>query len=108
MNSERQKREEEIARLMRETGVSPESDVAFREEVRKTAAALIEEETSRIQKSERAKLPKWSINPLTAGVWLLVLGVAAFVLSMPAAGAALLLCGIAAIVWATVLKQSKK
>ena len=108
MNSERQKREEEIARLMRETGVSRESDVAFQEEIRKTAAALIEKETSRIQKSERAKRPKRSISPLTAGLWLLVLGAAALVLSMPATGAALLLGGIAAIVWATVLKQSKK
>jgi hypothetical protein len=108
MNSERQKREEEIARLVRETGVNREADVAFREEIRKTAAAIIEKETIRIQESEPAKPSKRLINPLTAGLWFLVLAGAAFVFSMPAAGAALLVCGIAAIVWPTVLKQAKK
>jgi hypothetical protein len=108
MNSERQKREEEIARLVREPRVNREADVAFREEVRKTAAAIIEKETSRIQESEPAKPSKRFINPLTAGLWLLVLAGAAFVFSMPAAGTALLICGIAAIVWPTVLKQAKK
>jgi hypothetical protein len=108
MNSERQKREEEIARLMRETGVNREVDVAFREEIRKTAAAIIERETDRIQKSELVKPSRRFINPLTAGLWLLVLAGAAFVFSMPALGAALLVCGIAALVWPTVLKQVKK
>jgi hypothetical protein len=108
MNSERQKREEEIARLMRESRVNREADVAFREEIRKTAAAIIQKETSRIQQSEPVKSAKRFINPLTAGLWLLVLAGAAFVFAMPAAGAVLLVCGIAAIFWPTVLKQAKK
>jgi hypothetical protein len=107
MNSERQKREEEIARLMRESRVNREADVAFREEIRKTAAAIIQKETSRIQQSEPVKSKRF-INPLTAGLWLLVLAGAAFVFAMPAAGAVLLVCGIAAIFWPTVLKQAKK
>ena len=53
---------------MREAGVSKEADVAFQEEVRKTAAAIIEKEASRIQKSERARRGKRSISPVTAGV----------------------------------------
>jgi hypothetical protein len=105
MSSERQKRQEEIERIMREAGVSKEADVAFQEEVRKTAAALIE--ASRIQKSERARRGKRSISPVTAGVWLLMLGAVGFIFSMPILGAMLFLCGITAIVWATFPKLSK-
>lgn len=107
MSSERQKRQEEIERIMREAGVSKEADVAFQEEVRKTAAALIEREASRIQKSERARRGKRSISPVTAGVWLLMLGAVGFIFSMPSLGAMLFLCGITAIVWATFPKLSK-
>jgi hypothetical protein len=107
MNSERQKRQEEIERIMREAGVSQEADVAFQEEVRKTAAAIIEKEASRIQKSDRARRPKRSISPVTAGVWLLVLGAVGFIFSVPSLAATLFLCGIAVIVWATFPKLFK-
>ena len=107
MNSERQKRQEEIERIMREAGVSREADVAFQEEVRKTAAAIIEKEASRIQKSERARRRKRSISPVTAGVWLLVLGAVGFIFSVPSLAAMLFLCGIAVIVWTTFPKLSK-
>jgi hypothetical protein len=107
MNSERQKREEEIERLLRGTGLSRESDAAFEEKVRKAAAAIAEEEVRRIQKTERPERLKRSISPATAGLWLLVLG-AGLAFSMPNAGAVLILCGIGAIVWANVWKSSKK
>jgi Flp pilus assembly protein TadB len=108
MNSEREKREEEIKRLMQEASASQEADVAFQEELKKAAATLFEEETKRIQKSEQAEQRKRPLNPLTAGLWLFLLGAAAFVFSMPIPGAVLFLCGTAAIVRATVLKRSKK
>ena len=107
MNSERQKREEEIAKLMREPRSSRETDLAFQEEIRKAASAIIEKETSKIQKSERAGVRTLSITPKTAGVALLIAG-AGLSFFMPSLGAVLLLCGIAAMVWATVLKPSKK
>jgi Flp pilus assembly protein TadB len=108
MNSERQKREREIERLVQGTKVTREADSAFQEEVRKAAAAMFEQETSRIQKSERPERPhKRSINLATAGLWLLVLGVAAIVFSLSGAGAMLIVCGIAAMVWGTFLKSSK-
>jgi hypothetical protein len=107
MNPERQKRQEEIERIMREAGVSREADVAFQEEVRKTAAAIIEKEASRIQKSERARRRKRSISPVTAGVWLLALGAAGFIFSAPDLAAILFLCGIAVIAGATFPKLSK-
>jgi cation transport ATPase len=107
MNSERQKRQEEIERIMRETGVSREGDVAFQEEVRKTAAAIIEKKASSIQKSERARRRKRSISPVTVAVWLLVLGAVGFIFSVPSLAVMLFLCGIAVIVWATFPKLSK-
>ena len=107
MNSERQKRQEEIERILREAGESREADVAFQEEVRKTAAAIIEKEASRIQKSEQAKRRKRSISPVTAGMWLLVLGAVGFMLSMPSLATVFFLCGIAVIAWATFSKLSK-
>ncbi len=93
---------------MQGASLTREAEVAFQEELRKTASAIFEEETRRIQKSERAERPKRSISPATTGLWLLVLGVAGVVFSMPRLGGVLLACGIAAIVWETVLKSSNK
>lgn len=107
MNSERQKRQEEVERILREAGESREADVAFQEEVRRTAAAIIEKEASRIQKSEQAKRSKRPISPVTPGVWLLVLGAVGFVLSMPSLATVFFLCGIAVIAWGTFSKPSK-
>lgn len=116
MTSERQKREEEIERLMRGSGRSREADADFEEKVRKAASAIIEAETRRIreeeetrgpERRERRQRPKRSIHPKTAGLWLVVIG-AMLGLAIPTAGGALLLCGIAAIVWATVVKPSRK
>lgn len=93
---------------MQGASLTREAEVAFQEELRKTASAIFEEETRRIQKSERVERPKRSISPATTGLWLLVLGVAGVVFSMPRLGGVLLACGIAAIVWETVLKSSNK
>lgn len=107
MNSERQKRQEEVERILREAGESREADVAFQEEVRRTAAAIIEKEASRIQKSEQANRRKRSISPVTTGVWLLVLGAVGFILSMPSLATVFFLCGIAVIAWGIFSKLSK-
>jgi hypothetical protein len=107
MNSERQKRQEEIDRLIQGTGLSRERDIAFQEEVRKVASAIAEQETRKIRKVERAERRKQPISPRTAGLWLLVLG-AGLALSMPSLGAVIILCGIAAIVWGAFPKPPKK
>ena len=106
MKSEREKREEEVERLMREAGLKREPDIAFQEAIRKAAAAIVEEDAKKTEKSERAPRSR-SISPATAGLWLLVLG-AGLAFSMPSLGAALILCGIALFVWATFLKSSNK
>jgi Flp pilus assembly protein TadB len=100
-NSERQKREQEIEKIMAEAGRNRQADVAFQEEIKKTAAALMEKETLSLQKRGRAERRKRSISPMTAGVWLLLLGAVGLVFSMPGLGAVFLLCGIVAIVSAT-------
>jgi Flp pilus assembly protein TadB len=108
MTSERQKREEEIERLMRGAEVNRESDVAFQEQVRKAASTIIQEQESKIRKSEPVKRGERSIHLATAGLWLLVLGAAALVLSLPSVAGVLLVCGVAAIVWDNFPKSPKK
>ncbi len=108
MNSERQKREQEIERLMQGTGLNPEAEVQFQEEIKKTASAMFEEETRKLEKNERPKRRKGSVNIATIGLWMIALAVAGFVFHMPLLGATALVCGIAAILWDTVLKPSNK
>ena len=108
MNSEREKREQEIERLMQSAGLSPEAEVQFQEEIKKTASAMFEEETRKLHKIERPKRRKWSVNIATIGLWMIALAVAGFVFNMPSLGATALVCGIAAILWDMVLKPSKK
>ena len=107
MSSERQKREEEIDRLVRGAGFGKEPDVAFQEEVRKASSAILDKETRKIKKTERVRGPKRSLNPTTIGLWLLVLG-AGVALSTPTVGAILIVAGISAIAWGAFLKSSKK
>ena len=92
---------------MRGTALSREQEAAFQEEVRKAAAAIVEQETKRIQKSEQTKRPKRSMSLTTIGLWLLGLG-AVLTFSIPGLGGTLIVCGIAVIVWATFMKPSKK
>ena len=106
MKSEREKREEEVARLMREAGLKREPDAAFQEAIRKAAAAIVEEDAKKLEKSERVPRAQ-SFSTATVGVWLLVLG-AAVAFSMPSLGAAIILAGIALFVWATFFQSSKK
>lgn len=107
MNSERQKREEEIERLIKGAGFSREAEVAFQEDVKKAASAIFEQETTKIEKDVQEETAGRSISPLTAGMWIVILG-AGLTFVMPPLGGLLLLCGIAVIVWATLLRSSKK
>jgi hypothetical protein len=107
MNSNRRKREAEIGRIMGEAGPDHDTDFAFREAVRRAGVAIIEEDVIRMERGGRARQRKRPISPVTVGLCLLAVGTAASLLA-PTMGAVLLFCGIAAIVWATVLNPSKK
>jgi len=65
MSSERQKRQEEIERIMREAGVSKGGRRRFPREVRKTAAALIEEKRAGFRKG--ASQTRQAINQPSNG-----------------------------------------
>ena len=98
MNSERQKREDEIEKLVRGAGLNRQRDAAFQEQLRKDAAAMVEKEAIKIAQSERAEQRKRLIRPTTVGLCLVVVG-AAVGFSLPSLGWVLMLCGIAAMVW---------
>jgi len=104
MKSERQKREEEIERLLRGETRSAEPDPAFHEKLRRAASAIILEEDRRTEESERKKSRKLSLTAQSAGLWFLVLGAGVSWL-MPTLGAALIVCGIATIICAYIYKQ---
>jgi Flp pilus assembly protein TadB len=108
MSSERQKRQQEIEKLMQSTASSREAEIEFQEEIRKTASSIFAEETRKLQRTERVERPKRSINVATVGLWLIVLGVAGFVFWMPAAGTVAIISGIGAIIWDMFLKPDKK
>lgn len=111
MKKDREKRDQEAQRLIHGAGVSRDAEVEFQEKIRKTASAIFEEETRKLQKTERGERggrPKHSINVATVGLWLIVLGVAGFVFWMPALGGIAIVCGSAAIIWEFFLKPASK
>ena len=108
MKKEREKRNQEVQRRIHGSGISRDAEVEFQEKIRKTASAIFEEETRKLQEAERVQRPKRSINMATLGLWLIVVGVAGFVFWMPAFGGGAIAFGIAAIVWEIFLKPASK
>jgi hypothetical protein len=98
MKSDRQKREEEIERLLRGESVRREPDLAFQEKVREAASAIIQEDADRTEKRERATRRRLALGPRNPGLWILLAG-AALSFAMPFLGGLLLLGGIAALLW---------
>lgn len=107
MNSERKKRQEEVERLLRGEGLTPEADLEFQEEVRKAAAAIVQESAVRVADGETAQRRQRSLNAAATGPWLLAVGVA-LSFFLPALGALLIFCGIAAIAWGIFHKRRTK
>jgi hypothetical protein len=106
MKSERQKREEEIERLLRGEGLTREPDLAFQEKVREAASAIIQEDAVRTEKREPAMRRASTVTPRTVGLWLLLAG-AALSFAAPLVGGLLVVGGIAAIVW-SMRSRAKK
>ena len=110
MKSRRQKREEEIEEFLRGARLDRQADAAFREQLRKAAAAMVEKETVKISKSEqpahRKPLARHLRRPVTAGLSLLVAG-AVVGFSLPVLGWAAITCGLAVILWG-YLSHSRK
>jgi Flp pilus assembly protein TadB len=106
MKTEREKRDQEVQRLIHSVTGSREAEVEFQEKIRKTTSTIFEEETRKLKKTERVERPKRSISVATVGLWLIVLGVAGFVFWMPAFGGVAIVSGVAAIIWDIFVKPA--
>jgi hypothetical protein len=107
MATEQQKREEQIERLARETGrLIREASPEIQEELREAASALLREEAHERQ-AFVAPETRRSMNPLAAGLGLVLIG-AGLAFIIPPVGLALLVAGIAAVVWGAVISFVRK
>jgi hypothetical protein len=109
MALERQKREEEIERLAREIGrLIRESDPETQEELKEAASAVMREEAQSrgAQKTPQPERQR-KMNPMAAGLGLLVVG-AGLAFLIPAVGVVLIVIGFAAVIWGAVISGFKK
>jgi hypothetical protein len=107
--AEQQKREEEIERHAREIGrLIREADPETQEELIEAASAIMREEAQvrRIEESPHPERQR-KMNPMAAGLGLLVIGVGLAFL-MPAVGVVLIIIGFAALIWGVVITGFKK
>jgi len=107
MATEQQKREEEIERLARETGrLIREANPETREELREAASAIMREEAQEVHEPAAPEARR-SMNPLAAGLGLLVIG-AGLAFIMPPVGLGLLVIGALAIIWGAIMSAIRK
>jgi uncharacterized membrane protein len=107
--AEQQKREEEIERHAREIGrLIREADPETQEELIEAASAIMREE-AQVRRTEESPHPERQrkMNPMAAGLGLLVIGVGLAFL-MPAVGVVLIIIGFAALIWGVVITGFKK
>jgi hypothetical protein len=106
MAEEKHKLEEEIERLARETGrLIREAPPEIQEELREAASAVMREEAREGPSSSAEPTEveeRRSMNPLAAGLGLLVVG-AGFAFIIPPVGIALVVAGVVAVVWGAVI-----
>jgi hypothetical protein len=107
MATEQQKREEEIERLARETGrLIREANPETQEELREAASAIMREEAHEVHETTQAER-RPAMNPLAAGLGLVVIG-AGLAFLFPPVGLGLLVIGVLAIVWGGVISAIRK
>jgi hypothetical protein len=106
VGSEQAKREQEIERLARQTGrLIRDAEPETQEELREAAFALMREEAHGTPEAGRP-VRRRPMNPLAAGLGLLVVGAGlAFVL--PPVGLTLILFGFIGIIWGSIITYAK-
>jgi hypothetical protein len=111
MVTEQQKREEEIERLARETGrLIREAAPEIQEELREAATAIMREEAREgAATAVRPQEPQGrrGMNPLAAGLGLLLIG-GGLSFIIPPVGVALLGAGMIAVVWGAVISFMRR
>jgi Flp pilus assembly protein TadB len=106
VGSEQVKREQAIERLAREVGqLIRSAEPETQEELREAASALMREEASAIREAGQLTRRR-PMNPLAAGLGLLVVG-ASLALVFPPVGLTLILFGIIGIVWGSIITYVK-
>ena len=108
MATAQEKREEEIERLAREAGrLIREADPETREELRDAAAAIMREEAHEAEETKTEPEARRAMNPLAAGLGLLVIG-AGLAFIVPPVGLSLLAIGAFGIVWGGVMSAIRR
>jgi Flp pilus assembly protein TadB len=106
VGSEQAKREQAIERLAREVGqLIRSAEPETQEELREAASALMREEASAIREAGQLTRRR-PMNPLAAGLGLLVVG-ASLALVFPPVGLTLILFAIIGIVWGSIITYVK-
>jgi hypothetical protein len=98
-------KEEEIERLAAQTGrLIREADPASRAELAEAASAILREEalTGQAPEPPEEPLSRRSVNPLAAGIGILIVG-AGLALVFPLVGIAVMACGAIAIIWGAII-----
>jgi hypothetical protein len=103
-------REEEIERLAAQTGrLIREAEPASRAELAEAASAILREEALTAQEppQRQESASRRPMNPLAAGLGLLVVG-AGLTLLFPLVGIALMVCGVMATIWGAIISVMRK
>jgi hypothetical protein len=103
-----QNREEEIERLALETArLIREAEPGTQQQLADSASAIIRQESQPPQESNQSASVRRPMNPLAAGLGLVVIG-AGFAFLVPFLGVALIACGLIAVVWGVIISWVRK
>jgi hypothetical protein len=106
--STQKEKEEEIERLATETArLIREAEPGTQQQLAEAASAIIREESQSPQETAQPAAVRRPMNPLAAGLGLLVVGAGLSFLT-PFIGLALIVAGIIAVVWGLVISWARE